>query len=146
MSQSSGYRVAGGFAVWWAQRVGPRAIADRGSASVLVAVWAAVATALAGAGIVLSTVLAARERVAAAADLAALAGASLTLTDPQAACARAQQIARANAATVARCRVVATAIWVDVRAPAPASVNWMFAGRAGALRARAHAELTASLP
>ena len=57
--------------------------ADRGSASVLVALWVVVLTTLAGAVLVLTSVLAARTSLASATDLAALAGAAATVVDPQ---------------------------------------------------------------
>lgn len=117
-----------------------------GSASVLVALWAVVVTALAGAAIVLGTLLAARESVSAAADLAALAGASASLTEPAQVCARAQAIAVANGAALERCRGSGTEVWVVVQAPVPSALHWLWPGRTAALSARAHAELTAELP
>lgn len=123
-----------------------RLTADRGSASVLVALWAVVLTMLAAGAGVLGSALAAREAVAAAADLAALAGASATLDEPDRACSRARAIARENAATLTECRVGGTEVWVVVRAPVPPPVQWLVPGRAGHLRARAHAHLTAGEP
>lgn len=120
-----------------------RYLDERGSASVLVALWSVVLTMLAAAAIALSSALAAREAVAAAADLAALAGASATLTQPGQACARAGAIARANGATLTECRVAGTDVWVVARAPVPAPVQWLVPGRGAHLRARAHAQLTA---
>ncbi len=119
---------------------------DRGSASVLVALWSVVLTMLVAAGVALSSVLAAREAVAAAADLAALAGASATLAEPGTACTRAATIARANGATLTDCRVGGTGVWVVAQAPTPPSVGWLVPGRGSHLRARAHAELTAEDP
>ncbi len=116
---------------------------EQGSASLLVALWTVVLAMLVGAAAVLTSVLAARESLAAAADLAALAGASAMVVDPQRACSRAEATARANAAILTRCRSEGVEVWVTVRAPAPASVTWLLPGRAGSLRARAHAELTA---
>ena len=119
---------------------------ERGSASVLVALWSVVLTMLAAAAITLSSVLAAREAVAAAADLAALAGASATLTRPAQACSRAAGVARDNGATLTECRVTGTEVWVVARAPAPPPVQWLVPGRGAHLRARAHARLTAEDP
>ena len=68
----------------------PRA-RERGSASILVALWAVVLSMLAAAGIVLTSVLASRESVAAGADLAALAGASATWGGTVQACDRAHR-------------------------------------------------------
>jgi secretion/DNA translocation related TadE-like protein len=119
---------------------------DRGSASVLVALWSVVLTMLVAAGVALGSALAAREAVAAAADLAALAGASATLTEPATACTHAATIARENGATLTDCRVGGTGVWVVAQAPAPPPVQWLLPGRRAQLRARAHAELTAEDP
>lgn len=116
---------------------------DLGAASVLVALWAVVLTSLAGAALVLSSVLAARTSLATATDLAALAGAAATLGDPQEACARARAVAEANDARVAECRVQGASVWVVAQARAPGPVAWLVPGRAPVLRARARAELTA---
>lgn len=123
---------------WWRD--------DRGSASVLVALWSVVLTMLVAAGVALSSALAAREAVAAAADLAALAGASATLTEPGTACSRAATIARANGATLSECRVRGTDVWVVAQVPAPRPVQWLVPGRVAGLAARAHAELAAEEP
>ncbi len=119
---------------------------ERGSASVLVALWGVVLTLVAAGAVVLSSALAARESVSAAADLAALAGASASLTEPEQACTRARVIAEDNGATLTECRVAGTEAWVVAQAPAPAAVQWLVPGRGGHLRARAHAELTAEDP
>jgi secretion/DNA translocation related TadE-like protein len=118
--------------------------AERGSASVLVALWSLVLTMLAAGAIVLSSALAARAAVSAAADLAALAGASAALTDPGQACKRASAIARENNANLVECRLRGTEVWVVARAPAPPSVQWLLPGRGASLSARAHAELAAT--
>ena len=123
-----------------------RLLDERGSASVLVALWGVVLTMLAAGAIVLSSALASREAVSAAADLAALAGASATLTEPAVACARAGAIARENGATLTECRTTGTEVWVVAQAPAPAPVQWLVPGRGAYLRARAHAQLTAEDP
>ena len=119
---------------------------ERGSASVLVALWSVVLTMLAAAGMVLSSVLAARGAVSAAADLAALAGASATLTAPAQACSRAREVARANDASLIECRVGGTEVWVVVRTPPPPQVRWLLPGRGSSLSARAHAQLTPEDP
>ncbi|HYN57814.1 MAG TPA: Rv3654c family TadE-like protein [Motilibacterales bacterium] len=119
---------------------------DRGSASVLVALWAVVLTMLASGGIVLTSVLAARVSVSSAADLAALAGATATLDDPRVACTRAQEVAQANGVTLTECRVGGTEVWVQARAPAPGAVDWLVPGRGTHIGARAHAELAAEDP
>ncbi|WP_330174412.1 pilus assembly protein TadG-related protein [Streptomyces sp. NBC_01498] len=89
---------------------------DRGSATV----WAAMAaTALC---VVFATILAlgqavaARHRAGAAADLAALAAAGYALRGPEAACARAAEIAGAQDARVVRCAVVGEIADVTARA------------------------------
>ncbi len=123
-----------------------RLFGDRGSASVLVALWAVVLTMLAAGAAVLGSALAAREAVSAAADLAALAGASATLDEPSRACPRADAIARENGAALTECRVEGTEVWVVARAPAPRPVQWLVPGRAGHLRARAHAQLVGEDP
>jgi secretion/DNA translocation related TadE-like protein len=132
------------------QSRGPRAravlLAEGGSASVLVALWSVVLTMVAAGAIVLSSALAAREAVSAAADLAALAGASATLTDPGQACQRAAAVARENGAHLAECRVGGTEVWVVARAPAPPPVQWLVPGKGSHLSARAHAQLTAEDP
>ena len=112
----------------------------------LVALWSVVLTMLAAGAVVLTSALAAREAVSAAADLAALAGASAALTEPARACSRASAIAAENGATLSECRVVGTEVWVVARAPAPPAVTWLVPGRGVHLRARAHAELTAEDP
>jgi secretion/DNA translocation related TadE-like protein len=119
---------------------------EGGSASVLVALWSVALTMLAAGAIVLTSALAAREAVSAAADLAALAGASATLTEPDQACSRATSIAGENGATLTECRVAGTGVWVVAQVPAPPSVHWLVPGRGGQVRARAHAELTAEDP
>ncbi len=124
----------------------PRTRDDRGAAAVLVALWCLVLTLLGATGVVLSSILAARERVAAAADLAALAGASAVLADPGDACSRAARVARENEVTLSECRVEGVDVWVVAHAQAPASLGWLIPGRDAPLRARAHAELTARDP
>jgi secretion/DNA translocation related TadE-like protein len=119
---------------------------EAGSASVLVALWSVVLTMLAAGAIALSSALAAREAVSAAADLAALAGASATLIEPARACSRASAIAAENGATLSECRVAGTEVWVVARVPVPPAVTWLVPGRGVHLRARAHAELTAEDP
>ncbi len=112
----------------------------------LVALWCLVLTMLGATGVGLSTILAARETVASAADLAALAGASATLADPGDACTRAARVARANGATLSECRVEGVRVWVVAHGQAPAALGWLLPGRDARLRARAHAELTAEDP
>ncbi len=119
---------------------------ERGSASVLVALWSVVLTMLAAGAIALTSALAAREAVSAAADLAALAGASAMLNEPARACHRATSIAGENGATLTECRVAGTEVWVVAQAPVPAALRWLVPGGRAHVRARAHAELTAEDP
>lgn len=118
----------------------PRA-RERGSASILVALWAVVLSMLAAAGIVLTSVLASRESVAAGADLAALAGASATWGGTVQACDRARRAGDRNGVVVDGCRVVGTDIWVSAWAAAPPAVSWLVPGWNRVLRARSHAAL-----
>jgi secretion/DNA translocation related TadE-like protein len=119
---------------------------ETGSATALVAVWIVVLTMLSAAAITLGSALAARETASSAADLAALAGVSATLDDPDRACTRAAGIARANGARLTDCRVAGTGVWVVAQVPAPRAVHWLVPGRGNHLAARAHAELTAVDP
>jgi len=105
-----------------------------------------VLTVVASTAMVLTTVLAMRATVAGAADLAALAGASSTLMEPEQACPRAAATARANGATLIECRVEETEVWVVAQARAPTALDWLVPGRAASLRARAHASLTPEVP
>lgn len=59
---------------------------------------------------------AAHRQVRAAADLAALAGASAVATDP---CARAVDVARRNGASLTSCTVAGHEVTVEVSVPAP---------------------------
>jgi secretion/DNA translocation related TadE-like protein len=119
---------------------------EGGSASVLVALWSVVLTMLAAGAIALTSALAAREAVSAAADLAALAGASATLTEPARACPRAASIASENGATLTECRFAGTEVWVVAQAPAPPALQWLVPGGRAHVRARARAQLTADEP
>lgn len=114
---------------------------ERGSASILVALWAVVLTMLAAAGIVLTSVLASRESVAAGADLAALAGASATWGGTVPACDRARRAGQRNGVVIHECRVAGTDIWVSASMAAPPAVLWLVPGWNGVLRGRAHAAL-----
>lgn len=125
---------------------GGRARDDRGSGTVLVAVWMAVAVVLAGAALVLASVVNVRVQLAAAADLAALAGASAVLDAPGEECRRAAVVARANGAVLESCVVTAEEVRILVsREPPPAAAR-ISRGRAEPLRARAHAGLVPSPP
>lgn len=103
---------------------------ERGSATVyavaLMAVVLSVAAALAWAG----GAVVAHRRAQAAADLAALAGAS----HPESGCARAEAVADANGASLLHCRAAGGHVWVMVEVIGPQMV-----GRVPRLAARAHA-------
>jgi secretion/DNA translocation related TadE-like protein len=117
-----------------------------GSASLLVAIWVVVLTSVAAVGFVLSSALAVRAKAQAAADLGALAGATAVLEDETYACARAGSIVAANGARLVRCAIAGASMRIEVSVPAPAAVEWLIPTRAGPMRARAHAELSASRP
>ena len=108
----------------------PPAREERGSATVyavsLLAALLAVAAALAWAG----GAVVAHRRAQAAADLAALAGAS----HPESGCAQADAVAGANGATLLECRAAGGHVWVTVEVIGPPLV-----GRIPHLAARAHA-------
>lgn len=92
---------------------------DRGSATVLVLVLTGLVGACAVGGLVVGSLLAGSRRAAAAADLAALAAAG-SLQQPGLApgvgapCARAGEVAEANAANLAGCHVQGEVVTVRV--------------------------------
>ena len=89
-----------------------RQVADQGSATVL-AIAVIMLVTLAGlAGVTLGSALVARHRTAAAADLAALAGATRAPEGQTVACARARAVAAANRAGLASCRVAGQVVEV----------------------------------
>lgn len=124
-------------------RAGWAADNDRGSGSVLVALGSVLVALVALGGMVLVSVLEVRARVAAAADLGALAGASAALEQQALACARARAVVQANGATMVACRVEGARARIEVMSPAPPAVVWMTGGRALHVRGRAQAELLA---
>lgn len=119
---------------------------DRGSGSLLVAIWMMVLVAVAGAFALLATLLNVRVQVAAAADLAALAAAGATLSEPGSACSRAREVASANGALLDSCRIGATEAWVEAEVAAPTGVASSLGRGVPALHARAHAELVPGGP
>lgn len=78
---------------------------DRGSASVWAATGAALLCLVFAAVLALGHVTGARQRVAAAADLAALAAADLALAGAEVACDTARQVAEAQDVRLVRCHV-----------------------------------------
>lgn len=107
---------------------------DGGVATVLVLSLALVLALVGGLAASLAAVAVARQRSAAVADLAALAGAARAVDGPAAACARAEQLAADNGATLLSCRLVGSVAEVvaQVRPAGPL-------GRLGAASARARA-------
>jgi secretion/DNA translocation related TadE-like protein len=117
---------------------------DRGSGTLLVALGCVVVTMVATAGMVLASVLVVRTRVAAAADLGALAAASAILQSEASACARARVIVQGNGAALRTCRVDGAQARIEVVGQAPAAVTMLTGGRTAWVHARAHAELLPS--
>lgn len=78
---------------------------DRGSATVWAVVVVTVLSAVFGGVLLLGQAVVARHRAAAAADLAALAAAATWAHGPEAACATALRVARAQGAGLTACRV-----------------------------------------
>ena len=124
-----------------AAAAGPAALhspGETGSASVLVVAVVAVVVWLVGVSMTLAAVGARRQRVAAAADLAAVAGAVTWPAPVTRMCARAATVARLNGARIADCRargaVVDVTVWLVARPGEPLSGGRVI-GRARATRA-----------
>ena len=92
---------------------------DRGSATVVAAIFLAALLAVVVVVLQLAGAVIARHRAGSAADLAALAGAGVVVVDPGSACARAGSVAAANGARISSCEVqdwdVLVTTEVDVR-------------------------------
>jgi secretion/DNA translocation related TadE-like protein len=89
---------------------------DRGAATVLAAILiSAIATVTVG-GIALGSVVVARHRAQAAADLAALAAASRVPAGSQAACLQAQAVTAAMGTTLRSCELLGLDVTVSVAA------------------------------
>lgn len=123
--------------------VGHDSPGESGAAAVLVVLWVVVLVVLAAAGLVLTSTLATRSRVAAAADLAALAGATAALEGLEEVCARAHQVAARNGTHLRDCQLDGSDVRVVVGAEAPAPVRWLLGRDGPDMQARAHAELVA---
>ncbi|MFF8291330.1 Rv3654c family TadE-like protein [Streptomyces sp. NPDC016309] len=93
-----------------------RAGADRGAATVWVAMAATVLCAVFGVVLALGQAVAARHRAGGAADLAALAAADRALRGPAEACRAADRVARAQGAELVRCRLSGEIADVTARA------------------------------
>jgi secretion/DNA translocation related TadE-like protein len=85
---------------------------DRGSASFWLLAVGLLLVAAGSAQAAVATVYVAQQRARAAADLGALAGASLTLRDPTGACRRASELVAANGARPAGCRLDGLDLWI----------------------------------
>lgn len=109
---------------------GPRGGAEDGVATVLGAVMVAAIIAVTVMVIDVGAAVSARHRAQAAADLAALAGAASAI-DAEEACAEADRLARANAASLRACGVEGFA--VTVRVSVPVSLSVFGSDEAGAL-------------
>ncbi|MFF3430131.1 Rv3654c family TadE-like protein [Streptomyces sp. NPDC002602] len=90
---------------------------DRGSATVWAALVTTVLGAVFGGVLLLGQAVVARHRAAAAADLAALAAAATWAHGPEAACAAAVRVARAQGASLTACDVQGEVAEVVARAP-----------------------------
>ena len=117
---------------------------EGGSGTLLVVVGVVLLAVVAAAAAVLGSVLVTRTRLAAAADLGALAAAAASLEPEPVACARAGTVVRANAARMRSCRIIGAHAWVEVEVDAPPSVAALTGGRSAELIARGHAELVPS--
>jgi secretion/DNA translocation related TadE-like protein len=107
---------------------------ERGSATIWTLTAAALVLAVAYACVLVAAAYGARQRAAAAADLAALAGAArLADGDP---CAAAERVVAANGAQLAACSYDATSVAVTAAVPVPPALRGLGAGPATA-RARA---------
>ncbi len=95
------------------------------AALVVVLLW------VTGAGAYLGSVVVARHRAQAAADLAALAGAARLPSGPGAACARATVVAREMRVNAARCEVDDLDVIVTVQVPVALAGAARAAARAG---------------
>jgi len=106
---------------------------ERGTATVLTMVLAAVLTLVGLAGAWVGAVVADHRAAQSAADLAALAGAQ-AVQDGHVACAAAAEVALANEAMLRDCSVVGEDVWVIVEVDAPGLL-----GRTPKVRGSAHA-------
>lgn len=110
--------------------------ADQGAATALVLACCLVLGVATGFGLLVSATATTRHRMAAAADLAALAAASRVLQPPALACAAAARVARANGGRLTGCEVAGTIATVTVERPAP---GWLPGLGSSVGRARAEA-------
>jgi secretion/DNA translocation related TadE-like protein len=104
---------------------------ERGSATVVAVAMVAVLLCVTGAGAYVGSVLTARHRAQAAADLAALAAAQRLPAGPAAACAQAAAVARAMRVGDAHCGVDGLDVVVTVAVPVAFAGVARAAARAG---------------
>jgi secretion/DNA translocation related TadE-like protein len=106
---------------------------EDGSATIWVLALSMILVLVGTAAVVIAIGFAVHRRTAAAADLAALAGASTSLTDTRAACLAADVTARANGAALVACRLSGSSLIVVAQIDAP--TRWLpaieVAARAG---------------
>ncbi|MFD3327018.1 Rv3654c family TadE-like protein [Streptomyces sp. NPDC058701] len=103
---------------------------DRGSATVWATLVTTVLSAVFGGVLLLGQAVVARHRAAAAADLAVLAAAASWAHGPEAACAAAGRVARAQDAAVSSCRVLGEEAEVSAQ-PATGTFTPTIRARAG---------------
>lgn len=113
--------------------IAPARAADHGSATIWVLTASAVVLAVTLAVTSVATAYAARQRAAAAADLAALAGATRVLGPD--ACATAQRVAAANGARLAACADDGTSVLVTAVADLPGALTALAPGATARARA-----------
>jgi secretion/DNA translocation related TadE-like protein len=107
---------------------------DRGSATVLMAGVAAVLMLLIVLGLQVGGAMLTRQRVATAADLAALAAAGQAVGGADHACARARWVVERMSATLTACRIVEWEAYVEATARPP---GWAALSGAASAHARA---------
>lgn len=112
----------------------------------LVALWTVVLVVVTAAGLLVAQVLGARSRADAAADLGALAGATLVLSGPREVCRVAREIVSLNGASLTACAVRGADVRVEVVTAVPLALGWVIEGRHVQVRSRAHAELVTGEP
>ena len=122
---------------------GPSRLDERGAGTVLVLGGIGLLLAVAVAASLVGGVLLVRTRAAAAADLAALAGATSALSGEQEACSQAARVAQANGVRLDSCVLRDVQLWVEVSMPTPDGLR-RIVSLPGRARARAHAELVAT--
>lgn len=121
---------------------------DDGAAAVLVLALAGLLVLLASVAVAVGAAGVARHRVAAAADLAALAAAGRAVDGTAAACSRAERVATAQRARLTSCRLVGDVadVTAQVRPPGPLGELGIATARARAGPADTAAAVATGLP